>query len=129
MSLIFTRRSFGYLPDGPDNVLGVEWLLQEHAPSHGPRGYRRKAGRIDDRQIWIMLSAAFGDLPTVDRSGQPDIGDEYVRELPPTPLERFFGGGCMHNIEAFLPEGFHDKFTDERVILHHKNAHGNSSTY
>jgi hypothetical protein len=127
--MVFIRRSFRHLPDGLDNVLGVEWLLQKHAASYGPRGYRRKAGRIDDRQIWIMLSAAFGYLPTVNRSGQPDIRDEHVREPPAAPLERFFGVGGLHNIEAFLPKGFHDKFTDERVILHHKNAQGNSSTY
>jgi hypothetical protein len=123
MSLIFMRRSFGRLLDGPDNVLGVERLMQKHAANHGPSGYRRKAGGIDDRQIWIMLSAAFGELPTVDRSGQPDICNEYVREPPAAPLERFFAVGGMHNIEAFLPQGFRDKFTDEWVILHHKNAH------
>jgi hypothetical protein len=75
-----------------------------------------------------MLSAAFGDLPTVDLSGQRDIRDEHVREPPAAPLERFFAVGGMQ-IEAFLSQGFHDKFTDERVILHHKNAPGNSSTY
>jgi hypothetical protein len=70
-----------------------------------------------------MLSAAFGDLPTVDLSGQPDVRDEHVGEPPAAPLERFFAIDGVDDIEAFLPKRFHDNFTDERVILHHKNAH------
>jgi hypothetical protein len=83
--------------------MGVEWLLQKHAAGHGTRSHRRKASRINDWEVWIVLSAAFGDLPAVDLSGKPDVRYEDVREPPAAPLERFFAVGGVDHVEAFLP--------------------------
>lgn len=52
----------------------------------------------------MMLSAAFGDLPTIDLSGQPDVPDEHVGESPAAPLHAFFAVGSVDDIKAFLPE-------------------------
>jgi len=81
----------------------VEWLLQKHAGGHGTRSYRRKASRINDWEVWIMLSAAFSDLPAVDLSGKPDIRHKDVGEPAAAPLERFFAVSGVDDVEAFLP--------------------------
>ena len=46
-----------------------------------------------------MLTAAFGDLPSVDVSGQLDVRDENVGDLPPTPCQRLFAIGRMDDNE------------------------------
>jgi hypothetical protein len=35
-----------------------------------------------------MLAATFGNPPSVDAPGQPDVRDEHVRDQPPAPCQR-----------------------------------------
>ena len=49
-----------------------------------------------------MLTAAFGDLPSVDASGQFDVRDEKVDDPPPAPRQRLLAIGCMDDVVSFL---------------------------
>ena len=49
-----------------------------------------------------MLAAAFGDLPSVDASGQFDVRDEKVDDQPPAPRQRLLAIGCMDDVVSFL---------------------------
>ena len=75
-----------------------------------------------------MLAAAFGDLPSVDRSRQPDVGDQHVRDLPLAPCQRLFPVAGVDHVVAFLPQRLDDEFADKRVVLDDKYSHGSSST-
>lgn len=70
-----------------------------------------------------MLPTAFGNLPTVDVSGQLDVGDQYVSNSSPAPGQRLLAVGRVDDVVAGLPEGLDDEFTYERVIFDQKNAH------
>jgi hypothetical protein len=64
-----------------------------------------------------MLTAAFGDLPSVDASGQFDVRDEKVDDPPPAPRQRLFAIGCMDHVVSFLSQSLHHELADERVVL------------
>ena len=54
-----------------------------------------------------MLAAAFGDLPSVDASGQLDVRDEKVGDPPPVPRQRLLAIGCMDDVVFFLSQSLH----------------------
>jgi hypothetical protein len=70
-----------------------------------------------------MLAAAFGDLPSVDASGQLDVRDEKVDDLPPAPRQRLLAIGCMEDVESFLSQSLNHKLADERVVLDEEYSH------
>ncbi|MCP1838836.1 hypothetical protein ACVIHI_008243 [Bradyrhizobium sp. USDA 4524] len=41
----------------------------------------------NDRQFRIVLSAALRDLPSIELSRQPDIGDQHVRNVALAPRQ------------------------------------------
>jgi hypothetical protein len=47
-----------------------------------------------------VLPASFGDLPAVDLSGKPDIGDEDVGGPSPAPGQRLLAVGRVDDVEA-----------------------------
>ena len=57
------------LSDGPDDLLRMKRLLQNPAAGNGTRSARREAGAVDDWQLGILLSVAFGNLPSIELSG------------------------------------------------------------
>jgi hypothetical protein len=69
-----------------------------------------------------MLAAAFGDLPSVDASGQFDVRDEKVDDPPPTPRQRVLAIGCMDDVVSFLSQSLHHEL-DERVVLDEEYSH------
>ncbi|MGY4358535.1 hypothetical protein ACVWZR_007663 [Bradyrhizobium sp. i1.3.1] len=50
----------------------------------------------------MMLTAVFGDLPAVDLSGQPHIGDKNVGRRTFAPRKRFFAVAGVDDVIAFL---------------------------
>jgi hypothetical protein len=70
-----------------------------------------------------MLAAAFGDLPSVDVSGQLDVRDEKVDDPPPAPRQRLLAIGCMDDVESFLSQSFNHELADERVVLDEEYSH------
>lgn len=101
----------------------MERLLQKQAAGDGARSDRRKSGRVDHRKFGVVLSASFGDLPAVNLSGQPDVCDENVGGPSSTPGQRLLAVGSVNDVKALFAQGLDDELADERVILHHKNAH------
>ena len=65
-----------------DDLVRVVGLVERPAPGHWVRGGWREAGGVDDRQVRIVLAAAFRDLPPVNLSGQPYVGDQHVGGMP-----------------------------------------------
>ena len=70
-----------------------------------------------------MLTATFGDLPSVDLSRQPDVGDQHVSTLPLAPRQRLFPIAGVDYLVPFLPQCCNDEFPDKRIIFHDKYAH------
>jgi hypothetical protein len=68
-------------------------LLQRQTSEHRTGRDGRETGRIDHREFGIMLTAAFGDLPSVDASGQLDVRDENVDDLSSAPRQRLLAIG------------------------------------
>ena len=69
-----------------------------------------------------MLTAAFGDLPSVDASGQLDVRDENVDDLSSAPRQRLLAIGCMDDLVAFLSQSLHHELAYERVVLDEEDA-------
>jgi hypothetical protein len=61
----------------------------------------------------MMLATGFGDLPSIDHSGQLDVGDEHVGGLPLAPCQRLFPVVGVNHVVAFLPQRFDDEFADK----------------
>ena len=59
---------------------------------------------MDHRAFGILLSATFGDLPSVDASGQLDVRDENVADPPPVPRQRFFAVSHMDDLVLFFSQ-------------------------
>lgn len=70
-----------------------------------------------------MLTAAFGDLPSVDASGQLDVRDEKVDDPPPAPRQRLLAISCMDDVVPFLSQSLHHELADERVVLDEEYSH------
>jgi hypothetical protein len=70
-----------------------------------------------------LLAATFGDLPSVDATGQLDVGDQHICHPPFAPCQRFFPGAGVDYIVAFSAQCFDDQFPDKRVVLDDKNSH------
>jgi hypothetical protein len=70
-----------------------------------------------------MLTAAFGDLPSVDASGQLDVRDENVGGLPPVPRQRIRAIGRVDDVESFLSQSLHHELADEGVVLDEEYSH------
>lgn len=70
-----------------------------------------------------MLAAAFGDLPSVDASGQFDVRDEKVDDQPPAPPQRVLAIGCMDDVVSFLSQSLHHELADERGVLDEEYSH------
>ena len=56
-----------------------------------------------------MLATAFGDLPSIDLSGQLDVGDKHVGGLPLAPFHCLFPVVGVDHLVAFLPQRFDQK--------------------
>ncbi|MHC2282993.1 hypothetical protein ACVME8_009636 [Bradyrhizobium diazoefficiens] len=65
-----------------------------------------------------MLAATFGDLPSVDASGQLDVRDEKVDNPPPAPRQRLLAIGCMDDVYP----------SSRRVSTTNSRMRGSSST-
>jgi hypothetical protein len=50
----------------------------------------------------MMLTAVFGDLPAVDLSGQPHIGDQNVGRRTFELRKRFFAVAGVDDVITFL---------------------------
>jgi hypothetical protein len=74
-----------------------------------------------------VFAAPFGDLPSVHRSGQPDVSYRQIRDPPLASGQRFFTVARVDHVIAFIAQGFDDQFADERIILCDKNSHQGSS--
>ncbi len=85
-----------------DNLLRMVRLLQHEAVRYRSGRHGREARRIDHRQLRMMLTAVFGDLPAVDLSGQPHIGNQNVGRRPFAPRKRFFAVAGVDDVKAFL---------------------------
>ena len=70
-----------------------------------------------------MLTAAFGDLPSVDASGQLDVRDENVDDPSPAPRQRILAIGRMDDVESFLSQSLHHELADKGVVLDEKYSH------
>jgi len=70
-----------------------------------------------------MLTAALGNLPSVDVSGQLDVRDENVGGLPPAPCQRLFAIGHMSNNVPFLSQSLHHELAYEGVVLDDEYSH------
>ena len=70
-----------------------------------------------------MLTAAFGDLPSVDASGQFDVRDEKVDDPPPAPRQRLLAIGCMDDVVSFLSQSLHHELAYEGVVLDDEYSH------
>jgi hypothetical protein len=68
-----------------------------------------------------MLTAAFGDLPSVDVSGQLDVREENVGA--PAPCQRLFAIGRMDDNVPFLSQSLHDELAYEGVVLDDEYSH------
>jgi HAD superfamily hydrolase (TIGR01509 family) len=71
-----------HLPHGLHDRFRMTALLQKQTRWYRTRRNGREAGSRH-RQLGIMLAATFGNLPSVEASGQPDIRDEHVGDPPP----------------------------------------------
>ena len=74
-----------------------------------------------------MLATAFGDLPSVDLSGQLDVRHQDVGDPLLAPFQRLFSIAGLDYVVAFLPQRLDNDFADKRVVLDEKYAHGGSS--
>ena len=70
-----------------------------------------------------MLTAAFGNLPSVDVSGQLDVRDENVGGLPPAPCQRLFAVGRMDDNVPFLSQSLYNGLAYEGVVLDDEYSH------
>jgi hypothetical protein len=64
-----------------------------------------------------MLTAAFGDLPSVDASGQLDVRDENVGGPSSVPRQRILAIGRVDDVESFFSQSLHHELADEGVVL------------
>jgi hypothetical protein len=108
------------LSDGLDDAVGLVGLLQGETAGHRTGLDRRKARRVDHLQLGIMLPTAFGDLPSVDSTRQPDVGDQSVRDVPRAPRERLFPVGSVNYLLAFLAQSLDQQFADKWIVLDHE---------
>jgi hypothetical protein len=92
-------RARSYLSYCRHDLLGMERLLQQQTTGDRPRSDWRKPGCVDHRKAGIVLSASLGDLPVVDLSGQPDVGDQDVGRPPSAPGQRLLAVGRMDDVE------------------------------
>ncbi len=97
--------------------------MQGQTAGDGAGGDGREAGRVDHRQVGIMFAATFRDLPSVDLSRQPNVGDQHVGDQAPAPCQRFFSVGCVDHLVPILAQRLDDEFSDERVVLDHQYSH------
>src|SRR5437762_2297508 len=74
-----------HLLHGRKHRLGIEWLLQKTAPRYRTGLNWRESGRVDHRQAGVMFAATFGNLPSVNVTGQPDVGDQQICNPPFAP--------------------------------------------
>lgn len=74
---------------------------------------------MDHRAFGILLSATFGDLPSVDASGQLDVCDENVADPPPVPRQRFFAVSHMDDLVHFLSQSLHRELIVLLLVLEH----------
>jgi hypothetical protein len=70
-----------------------------------------------------VFAAPLGDLPSVDLSGQLDVGDEYVRGSPPVPFQRLFPVGRVDHVMPFFAQRLDNEFADERIVLNEEYSH------
>lgn len=71
----------------------------------------------------MVLSASFGDLPTVHAAWEHDVRDEYIWHMLPDPRKCLAAIGGLNDVEAFVLQltGYH--LPDERIILDQKHAY------
>jgi hypothetical protein len=63
------------------------------------------------------------NLPSVDLSRKPDVGDQHVRNVALAPRESFFACARVNHMIARLAQRFDDQLTDKEVILDYQHAH------
>jgi hypothetical protein len=101
----------------------MEGLLHDPAARDGAWRSGRKACRVDDRQFRIAFAAALGDLLAVNVSGQPDVGDQHIRDVALAPVQRLFPVARVDDVVARVAQRFDNEFTDKGVVLDEKYAH------
>jgi hypothetical protein len=75
-----SRSALRRLPHGPHDRFRMIGLLQGQTARDRAGRDRRKTGRVDHRQVGIVLATALGNLPPVDSARQLDVGDEHIRD-------------------------------------------------
>jgi len=77
---------------------------------------------MDHRAFGILLSATFGDLPSVDASGQLDVRDENVGDSPPVPRQCLFAVSHMDDLVLFLSQSVHHELLVILLVLEHSTC-------
>ena len=70
-----------------------------------------------------MLTAAFGDLPSVDASGQLDVRDGNVDDPSPAPRQAPHRHWLHGGRESFLTQSFHHELAYEGGVLDEEYSH------
>ena len=114
---------FSHLSDRFDDAVGLVGLVQGEIARHRTGLHGREAGRVDHLQLGIMLPTTFGDLPPVNSAGQPDVGDQNVRDLPLAQCQRLLTIGGVKDLVAFLAQSVDHQFADKWIVLDRKYSH------
>ena len=77
---------------------------------------------MDQRAFEILLFATFGDLPSVDASGQLDVHDENVADPSPVPRQRLFAVSHMADLIRFLSQSLHHELIVLLLVLEHSTC-------
>lgn len=101
----------------------MEGLPHNPAAGDGAWWGGRKARRVHDRQFRILLSAALRDLPSIDLSGQPDVGDQHVCDVALAPGQCVLPGARVDHVVVCLAQRFDDEFAGSEGVLDEKYAH------
>ena len=64
----------------------------------------------------------FGDLPSVDASGQLDVRDENVGNSPPVPRQCLFAVSHMDDLVLFLSQSVHHELLVILLVLEHSTC-------
>lgn len=101
----------------------MEGLFYDAAARHRMWCRGRVARGVDDRQFRMAFAAVLRDLPAVELSGQPDVGDQHVRNVALAPVQRLLSGACVDHVIACIAQRFDDEFSDQGIVLDEKYAH------
>ena len=85
----------------------------------------RISGCIDHRHFWVRHSECFRDLPSCQRVGQSDIGNEEIDF--PGFMKRLQRPGARSRLQhrpSLLPEVRHYVLADYPIILDYENGGG-----